>query len=162
MKGAIYGLSLKPNSLLEVYVATIEAIVYETSYIIEEIEKSSAERASKIRQVIVSGGLSLNEYFLQTAADILNVEVITFGSNSNLMLIGGAMIAFTAARDAANQAKAIDIVERINHLRVTHSSTQPDRYHPRLQYAGYHQRKYKAYRKLVDCCHQMSGILSGE
>lgn len=160
MKGAIYGLSLKPTCLIDVYVATIEAIIYETSYIIEEIEKSSTGQASTIQQVIISGGLSLNEFFLQTAADILNVEVITFGSNSNLMLIGGAVIAFTASN--ANQNEAINIVDRINNLGVTHSSTQSDRYYPRLQYADYHRKKYKAYRKFVDCSLEMLKILSSE
>lgn len=158
LKGAIIGFTLEKTSLLDLYVATVEALAYETRYIIEEIEKSS----KPIEKIIVSGGLAKNELYLQLHSDILGVELVTFtAGEADLMLVGASIIALCATQVAPNEgpSKMMDILNDIStdspgfqtHYRV---------FKPRKNAAEYHQRKYQSYRRLLDCCIQVEGILS--
>lgn len=39
--GAVYGLTLESNSLLDTYQATIEALAYETKFILQELRSNN-------------------------------------------------------------------------------------------------------------------------
>lgn len=157
LRGAIYGYTLEETSLLDLYVATVEAIAYETRYIIEEIEKSS----KPIQKIIVSGGLAKNELYLQLHSDILGVELVTFtAGEADLMLVGASIIALCATQVAPTDdpSKLMAILNNLStdepgfrtHYRV---------FKPRQSATEYHNRKYQCYRRLLDCCIQMEGIL---
>ena len=158
LKGAIYGYTLEKTSLLDLYVATLEAIAYETRFIIEEIEKNS----EPIRKIIVTGGLTKNPAYLQLHADILDVELVTFSAGeADLMLVGCSVVAFTATQVKQNDptSKLPKLLASLRadsngfeeHLRV---------FKPREANAQYHKSKYQCYRRLLDCCLQMEAILA--
>lgn len=55
-------------------------------------------RISNLKKVLISGGLAKNEVYMQTHADVLNIEVITFSvGEADLMLIGAAILAYHSA-----------------------------------------------------------------
>lgn len=158
LKGAIIGFTLEKTSLLDLYVATVEALAYETRYIIEEIEKSS----KPIEKIIVSGGLAKNELYLQLHADILGVELVTFNAGeADLMLVGASIIALCATQVAPNDdpSKMMNLLNNLNtdlpgfqtHYRV---------FKPRKIAIEYHTRKYQCYRRLLNCCLEVESILS--
>lgn len=142
LKGAIYGFNFEEITLLDHYAATVEAIAYETKFIVEAIEKASDKR---IERIIVSGGLSKNDFYLQLHADVLQIPLVTFG-DSNLMLAGASMIAYTASTGEKIEAIQCDSESKI--------------YHPRSDNFQYHEKKYKCYRRLLQCCLEMEQILS--
>lgn len=156
LKGAIYGYTFDETTLLDYYVATVEAIAYETKFILEEVEKTSVDPFNRI---IVSGGLTKNDFYLQQHADILNLELVVFNSGElNLMLAGASVIAFTASKVSSNQEELISVLNSID----INSNSNPKVFKPRPQFASYHEKKYKCYRHLLDCCLKMDIILSNE
>lgn len=55
-------------------------------------------RIPNLKKVLISGGLTKNHVYMQTHADVLNVEVITFGAgDADLMLVGAAILAHHSA-----------------------------------------------------------------
>ncbi|KAI2796453.1 hypothetical protein RDWZM_000084 [Blomia tropicalis] len=158
LKGAIYGLTLEATTLLDLYVATVEAIAYETRFIVEEIEKNS----QPIKKIIVTGGLTKNDLYLQLHADILNTELVTFSAGeADLMLVGASVIAFTGSliNDDKDRNKLTQLLQNLRadsngfaeHVRT---------FQPRTNHKEYHQNKYQCYRRLLDCCLEMETTLS--
>lgn len=158
MKGAIYGLTLSEYSLLDIYVAAIESIAYESKFILETLERNSQE----IEQIIVTGGLAKNEFYMQTHADVLGRTLSTYNfGKADHMLSGAAIIAFTACHtkiDSTNE-ELIAILNKID------TNSQTDQFHvfkPKKNHLEYHQKKYRCYKKLLDCCIEIENILSSE
>lgn len=80
---------------------------YGTRHIIENVQISGNVRFSSI---LMCGGLSKNEIFVQTHADVLNLPVL-LPKNSESVLLGAAMLASVASGhyqtvDAAIRAMA--------------------------------------------------------
>lgn len=156
LKGAIYGMTLEDESLLEIYGATIEAIAYETKFIIEEIEHS----AQPIRQVIVSGGLTKNEFYLQKHADILERKIFVYDlDRTDHMLTGTAIMSFVAALNRSNSLN--ELIYLLNQVRAKIGDDEKIRiFEPRPEIFDYHRKKYKCYRKLLECSIEIETIIS--
>lgn len=159
LKGAIYGFTLETTSVLDLYVATVEGIAYETRFIIEEIEKNS----EPIRKIIVTGGLTKNELYLQLHSDILGVELVTFSAGeADLMLVGASVIAFASSQIGQKANNRQQLLELLGSLKADSGGfkDQVRVYKPRKCNSEYHQSKYQCYRRLLDCCLQIETILS--
>ncbi|XP_027203661.2 FGGY carbohydrate kinase domain-containing protein [Dermatophagoides pteronyssinus] len=156
LKGAIYGMTLEDESLLEIYCATIEAIAYETKFIVEEIERN--ERL--ISQVIVSGGLTKNEFYLQKHADILERKIFVYDlDGADHMLTGTAIMAFVAAINHSNSLE--ELISLLNQVRTDIVDKKKIRiFEPRSEILDYHRKRYKCYRRLLECSIEIETIMS--
>lgn len=157
LKGAIYGFTLEKPTLLPLYVATVEAIAYETRFIIEELEKNS----QPIKRILVTGGLTKNEFYLQIHADVLGLELSTFSAgDADLMLVGASVIALTATQ-VQQSHDSMKLTELLENLKAGSNGFQEHFrvFKPRAANEEYHQRKYKCYRHLLACCQEMEAIL---
>ena len=158
LKGAFYGFTLEKTSLLDLYVATVEGIAYETRFIIEEIEKNS----DKILKIIVTGGLTKNDLYLQLHSDILGIELVTFtAGDADLMLVGASVIAFTASQinSTSERSQLIKLLRKLN-TDFDGFKSQVRVFKPRKINLDYHQKKYQCYRCLLDCCLQIEATIS--
>jgi len=161
LRGAIYGLTLDSPSLLDLYVATVEAIAYETRYIIERI----ANRSEQIRKIIVTGGLAKNDFYLQLHSDILDTELVTVSAGeADLMLVGASIIALTSIQchNDSEQSRLLLVELLTDKLRLASDGLIVRVFKPRKNSTQYHQSKYECYRSLLDCCLKIEAILSAE
>ncbi|KAI1297207.1 FGGY carbohydrate kinase domain-containing protein [Halotydeus destructor] len=147
LKGGIYGLSLEQSSLIEVYEATIEALAYETRFIVEQLNMS------EISAVLVSGGLIKNAIYMKIHADVLGIDVVGLECGKvDMMLAGAAMMALTAAKKSSLT---------FEHLKdITFDGLKFETYKPNLGYSKYHDLKYKCYKEFVFSSQRMQKIMS--
>lgn len=95
LKGMISGLSLSSDekSLIILYLGTMQALAYSTRHILDELYKAGRERFTS---VLICGGLSKNEVFVQTQADALGIP-IGLPETKEAVLLGSAMMGACAA-----------------------------------------------------------------
>ena len=108
-------MTMDGSSLLDSYHSIIEALAYESKFILDELRFLFIQilliailcefitylvlndRIPELKKVLVSGGLAKNDLYMQVHADVLNTEVITFSlGEADLMLVGAALLAFHA------------------------------------------------------------------
>lgn len=96
IKGMICGLTLENDerNLAKLYLATIQALAYGTRLIIDQLYKAGRE---KFVAVLMCGGLSKNELFVQTHADVLGMP-IGLPHTTEAVLLGGAILGACAAK----------------------------------------------------------------
>lgn len=158
MKGAIYGLTLNEYSLLDIYVATVESIAYESKLILETLEGDSKE----IETIIVTGGLARNEFFMQTHADILDRTLWTYNfGKADHMLSGAAIIAFIAFHTKIHSTNE-ELIAILNKIDTNNQADQFHVFKPQKNHLQYHQKKYRCYKKLLNCCIEIENILNPE
>ncbi|OPZ98143.1 MAG: Glycerol kinase [Bacteroidetes bacterium ADurb.Bin408] len=87
-RGIITGLSLGTTKA-HIIKATLDSLAYQSGDLIEAMQKDSG---SKVRQLHVDGGASVNNYLMQFQADILNTEVVRPAITESTAL-GAAMLA---------------------------------------------------------------------
>lgn len=94
LKGMLCGLTLENDerNLVKLYLATIQALAYGTKLIIEQLYGAGRQ---KIAAVLMCGGLSKNDVFVQTHADVLEMPV--GHHTTEAVLLGGAMMGACAA-----------------------------------------------------------------
>lgn len=95
LKGMICGLTLENDerNLAKLYLATIQALAYGTKLIIDQLYKAGRQKFSA---VLMCGGLSKNEVFIQTHADVLEMP-IGLPHTTEAVLLGGAILGACAA-----------------------------------------------------------------
>lgn len=167
LKGGIYGLTAERKStLLEHYIATVEATIYETKSIIEAL-------GVKLETMLVSGGLMKNSFYMQALADILGCKVVKLALKQvDFMVMGGALI----ARQAVLNKRLGDARLKSNHVNATLEPGRPiDEtsiqnivykqldtlvYEPRKSTYSYHNRKYSCYKEFVDFSLRVDALLN--
>jgi FGGY-family pentulose kinase len=90
MKGSICGLSLDAslNNLALLYLASVQALVYQTRQTITIMQEKSME--FKILTVI--GGLSNNRLYCQLLADVCNLPVLVARNGESVVLLGSGIL----------------------------------------------------------------------
>jgi ribulose kinase len=147
LRGGIYGIGLEKTVLSELYEAAIEALAYETKFIIEEL------RMSVVEAVVVSGGLLKNDVYMQIQADVLGTEVTGIDCGEIDMMLAGAAI---MAKQAAQKQELT--LEATNSL--SFDNLKLNSFHPNHDYRKYHDAKYKCYREFISSCQRIKSIMA--
>ena len=143
MKGAIYGLTLEKTKLFDLYTATIEALAFETKYILERAEQDD------IKKFIVTGGLAKNEFYMQIHSDILQCPLVTFSAgDADLMLVGASVIAFCST---IPMKKIEDLIFEMSQKNLQFEDGFKI-YYPREEAQTYFAPKYSSFRKFLLFC----------
>jgi len=136
LRGMISGLALSADekSLVILYLATCQALAYGTRHILDTLYKAGRE---KFTSVLICGGLSKNDIFVQTHADVLGIP-IGLPETKEAVLLGAAMM-------GANAAGLHDNLEKTTKA----MSGEAKFVEPNPGSFNYHDRKYKVFLKMV-------------
>lgn len=145
--GGIYGLSLnQPLTLLDLYEAAIESLIYETKLILDSMER-------KPIVILVSGGLRKNPAFMQIYADVIGTPVTGMDlPNIDMMLTGSSLL----ARQAVLRNNGPMLSQMTG---ITFEGLNLTKFEPNTRYRAYHEKKYDAFFALMTCSQKLSKIL---
>lgn len=147
LRGGIYGLDLTEPDLTILYEAVIEALCYETKFIVDEVEMKD------LHAVLMSGGLMKNEAFMQIYADVMGVRVVGIEcSGVDMMLVGTAIMARQAVLGSDLSLPALRDI-RFNDMKLNKFDPSPD-------YRQHHDKKYQAYRIFMKASQEMQQLLN--
>uniref|UniRef100_A0A7S2WSK4 FGGY carbohydrate kinase domain-containing protein n=1 Tax=Mucochytrium quahogii TaxID=96639 RepID=A0A7S2WSK4_9STRA len=136
MKGVVSGLDLQKDSISSLailYLAALQSLAYGTKMIIDKANDSGYE----IRCVIACGGLCVNNLFLQTLADVLQVPVVV-PAQKEAVLVGAAILGAVASKSIGSIQDAMM------------SPNKPfEKFIPDTQNCNYHTVKYEIFTDLV-------------
>ncbi|CAG2104273.1 unnamed protein product, partial [Medioppia subpectinata] len=145
MRGGFYGLTMSGNGIVESYHATIEALAYETKYILDEL------KIPDLKVVLISGGLAKNEVYMQVHSDVLNIDVVTFSmGDADLMLVGAGLLGYHAVRQQSLSTKLI-----------SYPNLEVKRYTPTKELRNYHNLKYKCFREMLESATRIENLMKG-
>ncbi|XP_055603565.1 FGGY carbohydrate kinase domain-containing protein [Uranotaenia lowii] len=150
LKGMISGLSMTRDvdNLAHLYLALMQALAYGTRHILDVLARSGRE---PIRSILLCGGLSKNNLFVQTHADICAVPVL-LPYETEAVLLGSAMMGACAAGIYPNlQSAALA-------MGGTAEVVKPD---PSEMNRDYHERKYRVFLKMVEDQRKYNEIMTG-
>jgi FGGY-family pentulose kinase len=143
MTGALCGLGIDytVQSLALKYLATIQALAYQTEHIIEALNESGVE---KFKIIVIIGGLARNKLYTQSMSDVCGLPVLlTDSSDSDVMFgsaISGAAVYLKGSFD--------DLVNRFSQASNGLNSTLI------LPTSGghtrFHEKKYQVYKCMLE------------
>ena len=120
LKGAIYGLKMTELSLIEFYEALVEGLAYEMRFIVETLDMDF----SKLK-VIMSGGLTRNQLYMQLHSDILGCEITSMKTDdADMMLVGTSILAHQAHK---NRDLSLENLKDIEFDGITYETFTPDK-----------------------------------
>ena len=133
MRGGIVGLGMSAtlDDLAVLYLATMQALAYQTRAIIDALAYTPP-----IAAVIACGGLSKNALFLSTNADVLGLPIHT-PKQDEAVLLGASILGATAGAAHKSIEDAMAAMSEVG-------STV----HPQREDAAYHERKYKVFCRM--------------
>lgn len=145
--GGIYGLSLNnPLTLLDLYEAVIESLIYETKLILDRMGK-------KPKVILVSGGLRKNAAFMQIYADVIGTPVTGMHlPNIDMMLTGASLLARQAFLH--NNGPTLDQMTGITFEGLNLSNFKPNE-----KYRAYHDKKYQGFIEFMNCSQKLSKLI---
>ena len=132
MKGAVVGLTLQTD-LPAIYLATIQAVCYGTRHVIETI----TARGHSVTGTTVCGGITNSRLFLQTQADVLQLEVAV-PQEKESVLLGAAMLGMAASGDKGDL-----------HQVVTQVNIRAEMVRPCSAMSAFHDAKYRVFREMI-------------
>ncbi|KAK6188409.1 hypothetical protein SNE40_004586 [Patella caerulea] len=146
LKGMLSGLTLSSSieNLALKYLATIQSLAYGTRHIVDEMNTSGHD----VCYLSVCGGLSKNNLFVQTNADITNLPMI-LPHNTESVLLGSAILAASAS---GNYTNIQDAMEKMGGLGTV---ILPD-----MDLKQYHEKKYKVFLKMLADQREYRNIMS--
>ncbi|EFN81446.1 FGGY carbohydrate kinase domain-containing protein [Harpegnathos saltator] len=147
LKGMISGLSLSVDqeNLALLYLATVQALTYGTKHIIETMMSAG----HNIETILVCGGLSQNQLFIQIQADVLALPVLCPLERESV-LIGSAILGACATK----QCSMHETIKRMAGLASTVKPTN--------ECYKYHFRKYHVFKKMVQDQQDYRRLMSEE
>ena len=116
-----------------IYHATIQAVCYGTRHIIETI----TARGHSVNGLTVCGGITNSRLFLQTQADVLQME-IAVPQERESVLLGAAMLGMAASGDMGDLHQ---VVSRIN--------IKAEMVQPSSSQSSFHDAKYLVFREMI-------------
>ncbi|XP_063701204.1 FGGY carbohydrate kinase domain-containing protein [Culicoides brevitarsis] len=148
LKGMICGLTLENDerNLAKLYLATMQALAYGTKLIIDQLYDAGRE---KFAAVLMCGGLSKNEIFVQTHADVLEMP-IGLPETTEAVLLGGAILGACAAQLYPTLEDATNAMS--GNAKTIHSNHKS---------FDFHRKKYKVFRKMVQDQLEYKRIMDG-
>lgn len=146
LKGMVCGLSLSSdeNDLIELYIATLQALACSTKHIISALE----ENGHVIKCLLLCGGLSKNLLYVQMHADITGLPVIV-PYTPEPVLVGSAILAASASKYYSSVLTAMSSMSGKGSL-----------IKPNFKLKKYHDKKYEVYMKLLKCQQEICEIMS--
>ncbi|KAM7444684.1 hypothetical protein ABFA07_006777 [Porites harrisoni] len=104
MTGMICGLTLATDidSLAVLYLATLQALAHGTRHIIESLNKAG----HRINTLFLCGGLTKNELFIQTHADVTGLPCV-LPRESESVVVGSAILGACASGDFSSVQEAM-------------------------------------------------------
>ncbi|XP_019856463.1 PREDICTED: FGGY carbohydrate kinase domain-containing protein-like [Amphimedon queenslandica] len=153
LRGMVSGLSLgqSVDDLSIAYLATMQALAYNTKHIIEAAETSSEEtqkegkgkgREGTVKVLFICGGLSSNPIFLHTQSDITGLPVVVLSDNRDAVLLGSAILAATAST-GEDVSLIMARMSSIDQDKVIYPDKTPS-------LVRFHQSKYKVFKFLYE------------
>ncbi|XP_062582130.1 FGGY carbohydrate kinase domain-containing protein-like [Saccostrea cucullata] len=145
LKGMICGMSLSMNvrDLAIQYLATIQALTYGTRHIIDEMKKAG----HSVEIIYMCGGLSKNRLYVETHADVLGIPVV-LPDEEELVLVGSAILGASASKDFRTiQDAMLSMCGEGKIIRPSESQ------------AGFHDKKYKVFRKMAEDQYNYKSIM---
>ena len=138
MKGGIVGLpmSSRLDDLARVYLATVQALAYQTKAIIEALGYTDPP----ISSVVACGGLAKNPLYVSTHADVLGLEIHT-PVQEEAVLLGAAILG--AAAGGAHDS----VEEAMGKMSAIGDTCAPE---GGEAVAAFHEKKYNVFRKMSD------------
>ncbi|XP_073972181.1 FGGY carbohydrate kinase domain-containing protein [Rhodnius prolixus] len=136
LRGMITGLDLNSGEeqLAIVYLATLQALAYGAKHIIEVLQEGGYKN---FECILICGGLSKNELFVKTLANVASIAVLV-PNNPESVLLGSAMLGATAAKSFP------DLRETVLNMAGGAIVVQPT---PNI--IQYHEKKYLVFKKML-------------
>ncbi len=154
MKGSICGLNLDidENNLAVLYLACVQALVYQTRLTISIMQKHSME--FKILTVI--GGLSNNKLYCQLLADICNLPVLVTRNGESVVLLGSGILG-ASYYDQFKHLNFSDLVKMMKGFDESNTVVVS----PSVgDIQNYHQKKYKVFLKMLEDQKEYTRLMS--
>ena len=136
LRGGVSGWALRddPEDLLRWYLAALQSLAYATRHILDAF----AARGREVDLLIASGGSANNARWCRIHADALGIPV-AIPEEADGVLLGSAMLGATAAGVHASLPAAMTTMTRLGRIVSPNSARR-----------GFHDRKYKVYRRMID------------
>ena len=132
MRGAVVGLTLQTD-LAALYLATIQSLCYGTRHIMETIMAAG----HSVTSLTVCGGITNSRLFLQTQADVLNMD-INIPQEKESVLLGAAMLGMSASGEFGD---LYQVVNKINMKAEVVKACSSD--------TLFHDAKYQVFREMI-------------
>lgn len=157
LRGGVYGLTAEREAnLIELYVATIESIVFETRSIVEVL-------GIKLSAILVSGGLMKNKFYMQTLADVLGCKVVKMSlEDVDFMVMGSGLTARCAALNSPGSARLGQRGQPLNSrsiYNIEYDQLVIEINNPNKDRVPYLSKKYACYKEFVDFSQRVDKIL---
>jgi ribulose kinase len=135
-KGTIAGLALdaSPEAFARVWAAAVAALAYGTRHIVETMNA----HGHRIRAAHLCGGLARNARYVRDHADALGLPVRVV-REPDAMLLGGAMLAATAAGARASVAEA-----------MASMGAKAETVVPRPERKAWHDARYRTFLRMYE------------
>lgn len=135
IRGLISGLSLESglNDLAILYLSVIQSLAYSSKSIIERLCGSGYS----IKYVFMCGGLSHNELYSQSHADVLEMPVI-INNEEESVLMGSCILATVASKNFPSIKEAMENLTSVKKIIYPNRNTKL-----------YHRKKYEIYVNLL-------------
>ncbi|KAJ8681215.1 hypothetical protein QAD02_017002 [Eretmocerus hayati] len=136
LRGMISGLTLSSdeNDLAILYLATMQSLMYGTKHILEALTGSG----HKIETLLVCGGLSQNQLFVQSLADATSLTVLRPLERESV-LVGSAILGSCAAKFFPSVHEAIRSMGGLASV-----------VKPTAETYSYHCKKYRVFKQMVE------------
>ena len=136
MRGSVVGLGMSASihDLARLYLATVQALAYQTRQIVEALGYTDPP----ISAVVACGGLAKNELYVSTHADVLGLPIYT-PVQEEAVLLGAAILGAAAGGAHASVEQAMGRMSAIGGT-----------VRPNDALSDYHSRKYAVFRMMSE------------
>ncbi|KAI0240066.1 FGGY carbohydrate kinase domain-containing protein [Lamellibrachia satsuma] len=147
LRGMMCGLTLNSGieDLAKKYLATIQALAYGTRHILETMQAAG----HNIQLLFACGGLSKNNMFMQTHADVTGLPIVIPNSNESVLL-GAAILGACASK------RFHSIQEAMMTMTGSGQVVRPQKY-----LHNYHSKKYDVFLRMVEHQQEYDQIMKG-
>lgn len=137
LRGMISGLTMitDEENLATMYLAIIQSLAYGTRHIIESLIKNGRP---EFKSILLCGGLSKNELFVQTHSDVCSIPVL-LPQEPEAVLLGASMLGACAAKVFPDlQSAMMAMGGKANVVTPNPNSVE------------FHNKKYKVFLKMLE------------
>nr|XP_032813588.1 FGGY carbohydrate kinase domain-containing protein isoform X1 [Petromyzon marinus] len=130
-KGMVIGLDLSHtcDSLVQLYLATLQALALGTRHILNAMTQSG----HNVSAIFMCGGLSKNSLYVQAHADATGLPVV-LPAEAEAVVVGAAILGACASKDFTSMQEAMQHMVRVGKV-----------IHPDPAVRSFYERKYKVY-----------------
>lgn len=145
MRGGVVGLSLSASldDLALLYLATVQALAYQTKHIIQEMEENDH---APIETIFVTGGLTKNPLYLQAHADATGCTLV-LPKEKEAVLLGAAVLGARAGEAFADLPAAMSSMNEVGGVVLPYQVECEDECD--ISVPSFHMAKYAVYRRMV-------------